>query len=163
MGRQVNFYMTAEDERQFVTFIRSMGNVAILGSVQLSKAVLELQELPPVGEPFWFALCLWNKDCSPAPKMEYVTEQNYYCVEETESEVVEFSRSGVCDGRLVRGRIWAEMTYWQLDDPPVVVKKSAAFGKFYDRLANWLRRQSVRDGAGNYVFPGARDFATQRP
>ena len=62
MGKQLNFYMTTEDEREFVAFVRASGNVAIFNSVQASPRILELGAMPPAGEPAWFDLYIWNKD-----------------------------------------------------------------------------------------------------
>lgn len=59
MCKQVNFYMTPDDEREFLGFIRSDGNIAIFKSVQASPEIVELDELPPRGEPHWLTR-VWN-------------------------------------------------------------------------------------------------------
>jgi hypothetical protein len=162
MGKQVNFYMTDDDEREVVAFVRASGNIAIFKSVQTSPEILELVEMPPRGEPFWFALYLWNKDVSPIPKLNYIKEQDYYAVEEMESEVIQFHRCGMDAGRLVRGRLWAQMSYWRLtDNSPAVVNKSDAFSAWYERLANWIKRHSTRNDRGEFVMPGAARFVEQ--
>ena len=159
MGKQVNFYMTAEDEREFVEFVRTGEKVALFKSVQASPEILELDKMPPAGEPFWFSLCLWNTDHKPPPTLTYIKEQGYYCVEEMESEVIQFHRCGVDQGRLVRGRIWAEMSYWRLGDvSPIVIRKSEAFVKWFDRLAKWIKRRSIRDQSGDYLLPNAAKY-----
>lgn len=160
MGKQVNFYMTMDDERDFIAFVRATGNIAILKSVQMSEMPLQIDGLPSAGEPFWFALLLWNQDFSPRPALNFVKEQGWYCIDVYDSEVIEFDRSFMDEGRLVRGRIFAEMTYWRLTDaPPTAVKKSEAFLKWYDRLARWIKRRSARNAAGDYLLPGAAAFA----
>jgi hypothetical protein len=161
MGKQVNFYMTADDEREFVEFVRSSANVAIFKSVQASPEIRELEEMPPAGEPFWFALYLWNKDDSPPPTLAYIKEQGWYSVDRFESEVIEFHRCSVDEGRLVRGRIWAEMNGWRRDDPATIIKKSEVFVKWYDRLANWIKRRSTRNAVGDFMLPGAAAFAAK--
>jgi hypothetical protein len=161
MGRQVNFYMTAEDEREFVAFVRSDRDVRVFKSVSPSTEISFLDELPPVGEPFWFALCLWDRRLS-APELSHIEQQGYYAVKETESEVIQFHRCGLDEGRLVRGRIWAEMEYWDLSrNPPHRVRKSESFRRWFDRLANWVKRHSVRDERGDYILPGAAKFAKE--
>jgi hypothetical protein len=109
MGKQVNFYMTAEDEQEFLSYIRSDRDVGIFKYTLPSTDIPFLNELPPHGEPFWAALWLWDRDHSPPPVLTYVERQKYYTVAEVESEVIEFDRCGLDEGRLVRGRIWAEM------------------------------------------------------
>lgn len=162
MGKQVNFYMTDDDEREFVEFARSSTDVVIFMDVQTSEDIAILGNLPTPETPGWFGLCLWNKECSPPPKLKYIKEQCYYSVDKLESEVVEFHRSHMNEGRLVRGRIFAEMSYWRLSDkPPTVVKKSEAFVKWYDRLANWIKRRSTRNAVGDFMLPGAAIFAAK--
>jgi len=161
MGKQVNFYMTADDEREFVEFVHLSGNVAIFKSVQASPEILELEEMPPAGEPFWFALYLWNKDGSPPPTLNYIKEQNWYSVDRFESEVIEFCRCGIDEGRLVRGRIWVEINGWRRGDPTAVVKKRKMFENWYKRLANWIKRRSTRNAVGDFMLPGAAAFAAE--
>lgn len=159
MGRQVNFYMTEADEQEFIAYIRSSGNIAIFESKQASTEIVELQELPPVGKPGWFALILWNKDCSPKPTLKSIEKQNYYGTEGYESEIIEFSRSGIIEGQLTRGRIWAQFRHWRLHDiPPSLANKSVEFEKWYERLARWVKKHSVRNSSGEYVFPDAATF-----
>ncbi len=159
MAKQVYFYMTSDDELDFVEFVRSSGDASILKYVQSSDELHELKELPLVGEPFWFALLLWHKDLSPRPKLKYVREQNCYFVDETESEVIEFHRCGMDENRLVRGRIFAEMSFWKMREAPAkIVKKNDEFRKWYDRLANWIKRRSIRNSAGDFLLVGAQAF-----
>ncbi len=159
MGKQVNFYMTDADEADFVEFVRSDRNVGIFMYAMPTSDIPLLAELPKPGVPFWFSLWLWDRDHSPAPKIDYVPEQRYYVVEPIASEVIEFTRSHLDEGCLVRGRIWAEMAVWQSDG--TLVGKSESFGKWFDRLANWIKRRSVRDNRGDYVLPGAAEYARQ--
>lgn len=159
MGKQVNFYMTDRDEADFVEFVRSDRDVGLFMSVVPTNDVPLLAELPKQGVPFWFSLCLWDRDHSPAPKIDYVPEQRYYTVDEIRSEVIQFWRSHLDEGRLVRGRIWAEMAVWQNDG--TLLRKSESFRKWFDRLANWIKRHSVRDDRGDYVLPGAAEYARQ--
>jgi len=60
----------------------------------------------------------------------------------------------------VRGRIWAEMHVWE-SDGNIQKRKSESFRKWFDRLANWIKRRSVRDEHGDYLLPGAAEYAKQ--
>ena len=161
MGKQVNFYMTAADEASFVEFVRSDRSVGIFMYAMPTNDLPLLAELPKPGAPFALSLWLWSRDHSPVPEIVYIPEQRYYVVDSFASEVIEFSRSCTDEGRLVRGRIWAEMSGWRRNDPGTIIKKGQAFSKWFDRLANWIRRRSVRDEYGDYVMPGAAEFARQ--
>ena len=159
MGRQVGFYMTEADEYEFVQFIRSDRDVGILGYAMPSRDTPLLGELPAKGTPFWFSVWLWDIASGARPVVRYVPEQEYYAADPFESEIIEFFRSFLDEGRLVRGRIWAEMEYWRMEEPPVLCRKSASFRKWFERLARWIRRRSQRDELGDYVLPGAAEFA----
>jgi hypothetical protein len=157
MGKQVNFYMTDFDEDNFVQFVRADRNVGIFMYAMPNQDIPLLTELPKKGIPFWFALWLWDRDHSPAPKVRYVPEQKYFVVEGIVSEVIEFSRSHFDEDRLVRGRIWAETAVWQSDGSRA--HKNEAFRRWFDRLANWIKRHSVRNKRGEYLMPGAVKFS----
>ena len=70
--------------------------------------------------------------------------------------VIGFSRSYFDEEKLVRGRIWAEITGWKMDDPSVTFKKSDAFTKWFNRLAGWLKRKGCKNNAGDYLLSGAQ-------
>lgn len=162
MGRQVNFYMMESDEQEFLRFVRSDREVCISMTAVPSSEPVPFTVLPDRRTPGWFALFLWDVTNSPPPKLEYIREQNHYVVDEYVSEVIEFHRSTMHEDCLVRGRIWAQIKYWDLEnDPPEIVTKSEHFQKWYNRLANWIKRRSIRDERGDYVLPGAAKYAKQ--
>lgn len=161
MGKQVGFYMTTDDERRFLEAARACGSVVLLMWRQGSPRFEELEELPPVGDPFGFAACLWNRDTSPPPVLNPVAERGYYTVEKNRSEVVEFSRSRLSEGVLTAGRLWVLPTYWELqDEPPSLVRKGEAFLRWYDRLARWIRKSSVGRVSSCHLLPGAAAFVS---
>lgn len=161
MGRQVNFYMTEKDEEEFVAFVRSTGDVCILPYRLPTESLECLENLPEPGTPFWLSLYLWNRDLSPEPRLYYIEKQKHWYFDDFASEVIEFSRCYWHQGRLGRGRIWAEMTGWDENEPDKTFRKSDAFQKWYSRLARWIKRKGKRDKNGDYVLPGAQQFAEQ--
>ena len=42
-----------------------------------------------------------------------------------------------------------------------IFKKSVPFSAWYERLAKWIKRHSVRNERGEFVMPGAAAFAEQ--
>jgi hypothetical protein len=166
MGKQLNFYMTAKDEGDFVARVRSDRDVVVFKYASPTMEVVKLNVLPSPPEPFWGDLFLWNRELSPTPRLKFIKQQSYYVADEFESEIIQFSRSHFdYDGKqfnkniLVRGRIWAEMRVWQKDG--TLLTKSESFQKWFDRLANWIKRRSVRDEAGDYLLPGAAEYQAQ--
>ena len=158
MGKQVNFYMTESDEQDFLRFLRSDCGVRIFMDAAPSDRVKPIESLPEKDLPGWSGLWLWDGENSPTPKMDYIVEQGYYMVDSFTSEVIEFLRSFMDNGRLVRGRIWAEMDYWTEGEFPRLCKKSISFQKWFDRLTNWIKRRSIRNDVGDYLLPGAAAY-----
>jgi hypothetical protein len=161
MGKQINYYMSEEDERWFVEFVISERDVGILMSRQLLPEPELCKDLPARETLGWFQLFLWDRQNSMPPKYDYVPQQRHYVLDRFESEVIEFHRSIMDEGRLVRGRLWVEMNGWRHDDPATIIKKSVAIGKWYEKLASWIKKRSKRNAAGAYVMPGAAAFAAQ--
>ncbi len=148
-----------EDEGEFVEFVRSERNVAIFKDAIPTPEISRLDMLPSKEERFWFVVHMWDVDHSPEPTLHFVPQQKYYVVDDHGPEVIEFHRCNLDGGRLVRGRIWAEFQYWRFDDPPVVVTKSETFHKWFDVLARWIKKHSIRDAREDYVLPHAAEFS----
>jgi hypothetical protein len=158
MGRQVNFYMTTSDEADFIQFVRSDRDVGIFMYALPTDEIPLLDTLPSPGEPFWCSLWLWDRENSPPPKTDYVPEQHYYVADRFASEIIEFSRCCIDADCLVRGRIWAEMVGWRLEEPGRTFPKSESFRRWFDRLSNWIKRRSIRNRVGDYLLPGAAEY-----
>ena len=165
MGRQIVFFMTANDEREFMEFVRSDREACVFANYQPAAIAECLNELPlmkPPYDPLW----LWDSDNSPYPLFTHIAKYGVFVVDDSKSEVIQFDRCLMHDECLVMGRIWAEMYYCQ---PPAssgitdmsLAKKSISFTKWYSRLANWIVRHSIRDSNGVYVLCDARRFAAE--
>ena len=159
MGRQVSFYMDSDDEAEFVAFLRLDPEVMVISYASSSPEPTALDALPQQTVPGWWMLWLWDGATSARPVFRFVPEVGRYVIDGLRSELVEFSRSYLADDGLVRGRIWAEMDYWDLDqNPPQRVRKSERFAKWFDHLAGWIKRKGRKSMAGEYVLPGADRF-----
>jgi len=159
MGKQINFYTSPADEAEFMEFLKSDRDVVVMAYTSPTAEPVLLETLPPRNVPGCFMLWLWDRTHSPSPKLRKVPEQGYYVVDRMRSEVIELSRSYLADDGLIRGRIWAETDYWDLDQsPPRRVSKSEDFRKWFDRLAGWIKRQGRQDDSGDYVLPGAANY-----
>ena len=161
MGKQIGFYMTESDEREFTEFLCADAEVRILRDRIATPEPEVLPELPDRKGPWGFKVWIWNSGISSSPKLHFVAAQKHYCLDPMPYEVIEFSRSRMDEGRLVRGRLWAEFTGWDRNDPSATIKKSDSFTKWFDRLAYWIRRHSARDHVGDYLLPGAAEYAQQ--
>ena len=155
MGRQVNFYMTREDEEKFLRHVRSSGDVAVLpyaSPTQDFKPLLDLSDSPI--QKFSGTYWLFNRSVSNNLVVTFVSAQGYYTVDDDRSSVVQFIRSSLRNGSIHRGRIWAEFKY--LDrDKMALLPKEGEFREWYYTIAKWIRRNYKLLERLTYAGPGA--------
>jgi hypothetical protein len=121
--------------------------------------LMPLQALPESDTPGWFLLWLWDRTNSPRPELRAIPNQERYYFDSIKSEIIEFSRSYFAEGCLIRGRIWAEMSYWDCDqNPSQRIVKNESFQKLYNRMAGWIKRKGQKNKYGDYLMAGAAKF-----
>ena len=148
--------MAGEDEKSFVDFLRLDESVHIVQYRSPGPGPEILAELCAPDEPWGGSVWLWNSRISPPPTLHYITQQNYYYLDPIRNEVIEFDRCRTVNGRATRGRVWAEVNYWDNGNPPKIVRKSNDFEKWFNRLARWIKRQAVHYDSGEYFFKDAK-------
>ena len=152
MGKQIRFFMTHGDEKEFLASVRELGPLSVIFNTFTDESAMEVQSLQPVGISVYDDnLSLVNPTVG-AIKYEFYPSQTYYCVDLTESEVVQFNRCKSVDSWLANGRLWFEEKTSQ-------GRKSAAFSKWANSLLRWVRRHYEKDGSGlYYVAPQALEL-----
>ena len=154
MGRQINFYMAPNDEKTFLDYVLSTGNVAIIGQPSPTNQPRILKDFNPTvrDETLWLTVYLWNQDTTPQVFLRAVETQGYYVVNFFKSEVVEWGRCYLDMEKKIlrRGRIWMEAYDLEGDQ---FIKKSEAFIRWFERLQRWVRKNCEKsEGAsGRYV------------
>ncbi len=157
MGRQVNFYMTNEEEKRFIEFTNGTGDIVILADTSPTQELRDIKTLPePFSVPSWAFLLMYNRNVKPEPILEYVPQQKHYVVERFQSPVVEFSRSFVKNDVMRAGRIWAEFKFY--DEHRNLVAKDPMFQKWFNQLANWIRKNYKLVDSLTYAGPEAVIF-----
>ena len=155
MGRQIQFYMTYEDEIAFIDHARSTGEVRLLaGTSEVESAPFFNYPHQLGGRKLGETCYLWNGSISPKPKVDYISEQGLYCIDHLQSEVVSFWRSKIRGNEISVGRLHIEDTY--LDATGNLGKKGEAFIAWYNTLSSWLRSTFQRGSDGVCTGPGAR-------
>lgn len=156
-GRQVNFYMTNEDERQFVDFLMTTGDVVLHAYTSMTPRFEPVRLLPePYSGDFWYAFTILNRSISSNLRVRFISQQGYYVVDELNSSVIEFTRSvpETSIKAVHRGRIWADLT-WLDNEKKIIVHKEPAFKKWYETIAGWIRRKYIRLDQLEYAGPDA--------
>jgi hypothetical protein len=159
MGQQVNFFCYGSDERNLLEALRKRSaDLCFLRYTSPSEAFEPMKELPAMDEPAWFHVWLWDRSICTPPVTQWVDKQGYYTIDPSASEVIEFLRPYEREGRLLRGRLWAEISGWRMSAPTERVEKSAAFRKWFNSLTGWIKRHYTRTAGGDYLGPGAAEF-----
>ena len=159
MGRQINFFMTSEDEKDFLDFARSTCNLTVLPYTSKESVFKPLVSLPPLkSQKFWMNAWLVNMDITHNVVTRFIPQQGYYLVDEVASDVLEFSRSIPFDDRLNRGRIWAEFCSHFDDSTGQWVKKDEELVKWFEKLARWIRKNFKKEDYLIYIGLGAQEL-----
>ena len=180
-GKQIRFFMTREDEKAFVDFLFSNGNVWLVRDHWYESEEYEAYndpeeffEQPPVVSkqhltPQWV---IWNKDlCGDELVFRSFTlrkppHQRFYTLRGDINYTIEFTRCTLEDGVMRKGRIAYLGEYEDADG--VRRLKDNTLTKWYDKLARWVKKNGVRtswDGErlvySLIIMPGALEFYTQ--
>jgi hypothetical protein len=152
--------MTRKDEKQFVEFVKSTGDVVVLPNDSPEERFDPVGSFPKYSTRGWHIFSFFNRDISDNLRVRYVKEQGYWTLERTDSSVIEFCRSSIehkfsKNRPIVRGRIWAQFTI--LDEEEMeLVPKEPEFTKWYEKIARWLRKNYKRIHPIIYASPGAQ-------
>jgi hypothetical protein len=156
VGKQVGFYMSLEDEAEFVRFVKSTGDVSVLPARSPSPQFQDVEVLPePLKSDHWYVFYLFNRDVSSRLVIQPIPQHGQYDVNSSVSSVIEFLRTRPEGNRMHPGRIWADFRYFD-ENRMTFVMKEPAFAKWYERIARWIRRNFEYLEPHGYVGPTAR-------
>jgi hypothetical protein len=154
MGKQLRFYMTDDDETEFIEYLRTTGDVAIIPQTSRQEGNEEFSRFSGLaGRELGEAVHLWNRSISPQPIVEHYPQQGYYCLDFMRSEVVNVMRSKMTERGLSMGRLHIEDKF--LNAEGGLQSKSAAFETWFAELCSWIKRHSTQAIEGAEVLPGA--------
>jgi hypothetical protein len=153
--------MSKEDERQFVEFVKSTGDVILLPNISSKKKFDPVEILPaPFSGKWWDYFSFFNQDISDNLRASYIKQQRYWSLDRSNSSLIEFFRSSVehqlyYNRPLRDGRIWAEFTICE-EELPDMVPKEPEFEKWYEKIARWIKRRYKCNEYYDYIGPGAQ-------
>jgi len=159
MGKQIRFYMVEEDEDEFIEFVRSTGDVAILPQTtdqDPPEEFIRLQELS--GRRLGEGCHLWNRSISQQPSFNfYNVHGGCYCLDFMQSEVVNVWRSHLSDGKLSMGRLHIETSILLVNGG--IGSKSIEFIHWFDQLSRWIRKNYPKSYDGARLSRRALDLS----
>jgi hypothetical protein len=145
--------MLPEDRNAFLNYVQEQGNVAVaLRDTDTAK----IEPITRFDGSEGKILCLWNSGLLPTLERKWIPDPGYYTVDVLKQPVLEFSSSLLTTWEakpaLVQGRLFGDFDEW-LGKPP-------GFGKWFDTLVRWIRKNYRRNPAsmGGYVGPAAYDL-----
>ncbi len=168
IGKQVNFFMQAEDEERFLDFIFQDPEVELIADkndepkIRVIDRLTYLQEGPLNGLGYLF----WKNSIPIDPVSIFKIEYMRYSEEvmdfiptgkigyglNSDAPVIEYVPCRCLDnGVITRGRIWAGMRYVKDN---AWIHKEKEFESWYDRIARWLRRNFSRTSESGFFYLG---------
>ena len=165
MGEQISIALSEEDEGVFLNFLRADAVVRIFRWAAPSPELLLVPAFPPRGPGeqsyrLWNTAFPWEPEYTqwPSDSIHDPELNSEYCLKNVAgAPLLEYSRHDFDDSNpLVYGRI-----YWNTDHAIYQGNNYdiAAFSKWYDHVARWLRKHGTRvritKGRGQYWLPGA--------
>ncbi len=152
MGKQIEFYMTYNDE---LTFLDALGaeSVSLIYNTFKDPGKMRLDSLDPVGRhPYDANLSLLNVLLDCRLVYRFVEGVPLYTVDLLESEVVQFNRCVVTKTWLKNGRLWYE-------ESTRTGKKRLEFSRWAESVLGWIRTSYKAGEDGRYVGPDALEQA----
>ena len=156
MGRQINFYMLPEDEKEFISYVLQRKGVVMIAPHFQSKSPDIVSRLPePFSKPFWRSIYFWDKNVNGKLETKHIEKQGYFLIDSLTSPVIEFSRSFIRDNILVRGRIWAQLKYWKGNE---IVSKGKEFENWFNAMTRWIWKHYQKISELEYIGPHALEW-----
>lgn len=164
MGRQINFWMTAGDEEAFLGRLAEDDVVWSPYSLELyaRPTIHELEDWQPSNEKQWRVLirrCQWEllevEDIAedPLPQFKDGKFSPWTMVGTGVSPAFEWNTCERGAGFIRRGRIYFMPDWWEEEGSR---KKDPEAGKWFNRLAGWLRRRGRKyKSSSMYLMPEA--------
>lgn len=158
MGKQIRFFMTAEDEREFAEFVREDPDAIFIARQARTSNILEFSYPEEADDNDHILhktkLWIWNRRiCASVKTTQYSPDT--FSVLGINEELIAFSRCFLHGHTIVAGRLYADM--YSLDETgKQLSRKGMEFQRWYNKLAGWIRRQYTRDPKyGDSIGPGA--------
>lgn len=139
VGRQVNFYFFAEDMGHIEEWMRSRHQILCFKAVYQDEEVFPIEGVNTVPDHISWASGLVIVRTADAGNMVWKPFPRGYIVDTSRSPVLEFSRSRLREGVLLRGRIYFTTDYWDEKDQSVR-PKAPDFVEWADSVLRWTRK-----------------------
>lgn len=162
MGRQVNFYMLANDLARFEEWLQSNNEVFFINSRLSTPEIQPLQTLAisKMGETPLMVYLARKSELSDLV-IKVVSNQNYWKIDILRSPAVELMRCYYNENMVRRGRLYFQTGYYDSDGH--WIEKPKEFLDWANSLLRWIRNHYQKDPEIDfYVGPSAREWISQK-
>lgn len=141
MGRQIQFFMSAEDESEFIEVVRESGDRVLRERLQ-NGSPEDVTDSPSLPGDYQFYL---------ASRQSKIVESKNGFIDPYDSDVIEFSRSRTLKGNAMDpGRLWVEMRYWDRENRLIV--KEDWLLKRYEFYRRWIQKHYRKSKTGPFYL-----------
>jgi hypothetical protein len=161
MGRQVNFFLSYDDQTELAGKLDQMGTV-MAASESSEKA--KIAALPVLAFARWIVglsppLLFRPEDLDSllieSGRLKVPDFGIRYYIERSRNPIVEFSTCIQRDNEIQRGRLYYEPKYLD-EESGIVVEKSPEFIVWATKIFNLVKKSTTKDTQGYYIGKGAQ-------
>ncbi len=150
--------MTAEDEIQFLDYVRSLGSLSILPHISPASEFQPVSSLPvPMEQESTRRFWLYRTIAGMPLVTEEEPEKGRWTINGYQSPVIEFWRPWTASKVILAGGIEAE-TMWINDELQDLDKKPMEFQEWIDAIYDWIRENYYKLGGITFAGPSAENF-----
>jgi hypothetical protein len=148
-GRSVQFFMTESDEKEFLDFVKSTGDVLFFDRISRTAEFRPVVNLPVPDGPlsgghfFMVNRSVPSRFITNPPSQFKLDDKDCYGIDNIESSVVGFHRCYREPGCVFEGDLGMVTSYLASDDV-TLVSKDPKFLKWFDKMARWIRKRYVK-------------------
>ncbi|MCL6591888.1 MAG: hypothetical protein K6U80_18300 [Firmicutes bacterium] len=140
MGRQINFFMTEQDERRFIEEFIKVNDLLML-KMLTNDGKIEYINYEDKIEDLQLYIAAKHSKIIVSP----------IGVVDSSSEVIEFSRSWPEKEKILRsGRLWVNSQYWTKDG--VLTKQPEWLMQIFNKAVKWIKKNYRRSKDEHYYI-----------
>jgi hypothetical protein len=161
MGRQVNFFLSNDDQAELTEKLDSLGTIVAAAE---SSDRAEVIALPVSAFARWTVGLGWPLLFRPEDRSGLIVESGRlhvadfgvrYYIERYKNPIVEFATCIEHQNEIQRGRLYYEAKY--LDNASgAVIEKSPEFIVWATKIFNVVKKSTTKDAHGYYIGKGAQ-------
>lgn len=135
MGKQLGFVMDKHDKEEFLKYVLDKGVIYTCDNYK-EQQILQVSEL--LKNDGWFRVYVTVKSEIPITYTPLSDNRKY--IDGISEPVIEILNSAICesDKRIVRGRLWVEMKYFNNEGE--LITKCRELDELYKDLCKWIRK-----------------------